>query len=115
VGSVVILTRRRGWESMLGTAAQTVSRMFAMRTKVDEVNLLPTVIQTHTTATREGDLEHFKEFNEVRGVQIGAWRGEVQYQSDPRSAASWPKLTSVLPTSAACQVCLRRAKLSAPT
>jgi uncharacterized membrane protein len=30
----------------------------------------------------EGDLERFKEFIESRGIETGAWRGEVQHDTD---------------------------------
>jgi uncharacterized membrane protein len=33
----------------------------------------------------QGDMERFKEFIEGRGVETGAWRGDIENQSDARS------------------------------
>jgi uncharacterized membrane protein len=36
----------------------------------------------------QGDLERFKEFIERRGVETGAWRGEIENQSDQPGGSS---------------------------
>jgi uncharacterized membrane protein len=38
----------------------------------------------------QGDLKRFKEFIESRGVETGAWRGDIQNQSDQRSSGGSP-------------------------